>query len=319
MFKISLNYILKKLGIENIINDINITGLNALQDASSSEISFLENKKYLSQLKDTKAGAVFISEQFRNEVPKGTIALVCDVPYEMLAKASKLFAPKVVETSGDDPKIGNNCTIMKNAHIGFNTIIGDNSTVMSGAFIGDNVTLGDNTIIYPNVTIYRDCIVGDDVIIHSGTTIGSDGFGFATTKAGEHIKIYQNGNVIIGSNVEIGSNCTIDRAVFASTVIEDMVRIDNLVHIAHNCKIGYGSILVTQTGLSGSTILGEYVVMAGQSATAGHLEIAPHTTILARGGVTKSITEPKKQWAGFPLMEHRSWLKLQGKIAKLSH
>ena len=112
-------------------------------------------------------------------------------------------------------------------------------------------------------------------------------------------------------------HCAIDRAVFNSTIIEDGVRIDNLVHIAHNCKIGRGSILVGQVGLAGSTILNAYVVMGGQSATAGHLEIAPFTTIAARGGVTKSITESKKSWAGFPLFEHREWLKLQGKISNL--
>ena len=156
-------------------------------------------------------------------------------------------------------------------------------------------------------------IIGNDCIIHAGTVIGSDGFGFANTKDGKYIKIYQNGNVIIGSDVEIGANCTIDRAVFKSTIIEDGVRIDNLVHIAHNCKIGKGCILVTQVGLSGSTTLHPYVVMGGQSATSGHLEIA-FTTIAARGGVTKSITEPKKSWAGFPLFEHRQWLKLQSKI-----
>ena len=312
----TLNVIAKELGL--ICNsDSNITGLNTLKDATSSEISFLENKKYLSQLSDTKAGAVFITSDLVNKVPPSTIALVCDVPYESLAKASKLFAPVLIETVGEKPIIGDNCTIMNNVHIGLNTNIGDNCTLMSGAFIADNVTLGDNCVIYPNVTIYRDCIIGDDVMIHSGTVIGSDGFGFATTKTGQHIKIYQNGNVTVGSNVEIGANCTIDRAAFSSTIIEDLVRIDNLVHIAHNCKIGYGSILVTQTGLSGSSILGKYVVMAGQSATTGHLEIAPYTTISARGVVSKSITEPKKQWAGFPLMEHRTWLKLQGRISRL--
>ena len=312
----TLSDITKELDID-VNSDISISGLNTLKDATSSEISFLENKKYLSQLKDTKAGAVFITSDFSSEVPDSTVALICDVPYEALAKASKLFAPLVIETDGKSPLIGKDCTVMKNVHIGFNTNIGDNCTLMSGAFIGDNVTIGDNCTIYPNVTIYRDCIVGNDVMIHAGTVIGSDGFGFATTKTGQHIKIYQNGNVTIGNNVEIGSNCTIDRAAFASTVIEDLVRIDNLVHIAHNCKIGYGSILVTQTGISGSSILGEYVVMAGQSATTGHLEIAPYTTISGRGVVSKSITEPKKQWAGFPLMEHRTWLKLQGRIAKL--
>ena len=318
----NLKFILEDLNIKvkydkSIELDINISGLNTLQDAISSEISFLENKKYLAQLKKSKAAAIFVTEEFKKDVPSDSIALVVEEPYIYLAKASKYFAPKTLETTGNEPKFGFNCAVMPNTHIGFNTCIGDNCIIMHGAYIGDNVTIGNDTIIHPNVTIYRDCEIGNKCLIHSGTVIGSDGFGFATTKLGEHVKIYQNGNVSIGNNVEIGANCTIDRAAFSSTIIEDMVRIDNLVHIAHNCIVGKGSILVTQTGLSGSTTLGEYVVMAGQSGTTGHLEIAPFTTISARGVVSKSITEPKKQWAGFPLMEHRSWLKLQGRITKL--
>ena len=119
--------------------------------------------------------------------------------------------------------------------------------------------------------------------------------------------------------MEIGSNTSIDRGAFKSTIIESGVRIDNLVHIAHNCKIGRGSIITGQVGFAGSSILNEYVIVGAQSGVAGHLEIAPFTTISAKSGVTKTIKEPKKQWAGFPLMEHRSWLKLQGKIAKLLH
>jgi len=298
--------------------DINITGLNTLKDATSSEISFLENKKYLKDLSTTQAGAVFITENFVSEVPDSSVALVCTNPYISLAYASEFFAPNIIESDGDDPIVGDNVTIMPNVYIGKNSSVGQNCKIMAGAFIGDNVTIGNNTVIYPNVTIYRDCCIGSDTIIHAGTVIGSDGFGFATDQnTGKHIKIYQNGNVIVGNNVEIGANCTIDRAAFSSTIIEDMVRLDNLIHIAHNCIIGHGSILVSQVGLSGSTILKEYVVMAGQSGTAGHLEIAPFTTISAKSGVTKSITEPKKQWAGFPLMEHRTWLKLQGKISRL--
>lgn len=297
--------------------NIEISGLNGLKDATNSELSFLESSKYISSLKDTKAAAVFVNKEFEQEVPSGTIAIVCDEPYINLAKASKLFAPKLIENDGNEPIIGENTTIMPNVHLGKNVVIGKNCTLMSGSFIADCVTIGNNTIIYPNITIYRDCKIGDDCIIHSGTVIGSDGFGFAHTKDGKYIKIYQNGNVTIGNDVEIGANCTIDRAVFSSTIIEDGVRIDNLVHIAHNCKIGRGSILVTQVGLSGSTILQPYVIMGGQSATSGHLEIASFSTIAARGGVTKSIKEPKKTWAGFPLIEHRDWLKLQGKISKL--
>ena len=294
-----------------------ITSLNTLLDSNENQLTFLENKKYLADLKNTKAAAVLVTRENASEVPANTIALVCDEPYLMLAKISKLFAPNVIEMDGEKPLIGGGTKVMPNVYIGKDSVIGSDCTIMSGAFIGDNVIVGNNTIIYPNVTIYRDCTIGSDCIIHAGTVIGSDGFGFANTKDGKYIKIYQNGNVTIGNDVEIGANCAIDRAVFKSTIIENGVRIDNLVHIAHNCKIGTGSILVGQVGLAGSSILNAYVVMGGQSATAGHLEIAPFTTIAARGGVTKSITEPKKSWAGFPLFEHRQWLKLQGKISNL--
>ncbi len=297
--------------------DIEVSGLNTLKNATPFQISFLENKKYLADLANTKAGAVFVTADLETEVPSGTIPLVCENPYIALAISSKYFAPKTIEIEGIEAVIGENTVLMDNVTIGKNTIIGKNSTIMAGVFIGDNVTIGDNVLLYPNVVIYRDCSIGNDVIIHSGTVVGSDGFGFAHTKEGKYIKIYQNGNVVIGDDVEIGANCAIDRAAFASTKIESGARLDNLIHIAHNCIIGRGSILTGQVGLAGSTVLKEYVVMAGQSAATGHLEIAPFTTISARGVVSKTITEPKKQWAGFPLMEHKTWLKLQSKISRL--
>jgi UDP-3-O-[3-hydroxymyristoyl] glucosamine N-acyltransferase len=305
------------MNLTNTIKTLNITGLNTLKDASSNEISFLENKKYLKDLENTKAGAVFVTADFESKVPTGTIALVCEAPYIELAKASKLFAPKLIETDGKEPEIGDHTIIQDNVHLGKNIVIGDNCTIMAGCFIGDNVILGNNVTLYANVSIYRDCTLGSDVMIHSGTVIGSDGFGFAPTKDGKYIKIYQNGNVTIGDDVEIGSNTSIDRAAFSSTVISSGARIDNLVHIAHNCIIGHGCIITGQCGFAGSSVLNEYVVVGAQSGVAGHLEIAPFTTISAKSGVTKTISEPKKQWAGFPLMEHRTWLRLQGKIAKL--
>ncbi len=297
-------------------NEIEVSGLNTLLDSTANELTFLENSKYTKDLEKTTAAAVLVKKDFVSKVPKNTIALVCDEPYVKLALASKLFAPKLVEIDGNDCVVGENSTIMPNVYLGKNSTIGNNCTIMSGAYIGDNVNIGNNTIIYPNVTVYRDCNIGNDCIIHAGTVIGSDGFGFAQSK-GKYIKIYQNGNVEIGNDVEIGSNTSIDRAAFKSTIISDGVRLDNLVHIGHNCKLGVGCILTGQVGLSGSSILHEYVIMGGQSATSGHLEIAPFTTIAARGGVTKSIKEPKKQWAGFPLFEHKTWLKLQAKISKL--
>jgi UDP-3-O-[3-hydroxymyristoyl] glucosamine N-acyltransferase len=312
---LKLQELVKNIGLESN-SELEITGLNTLKDANKNQISFLENKKYAKDLKDTNAGAVFVTQDMQSDVPQNTIALVCKNPYIALAKLSKYFAPKIIEISNEKVSIGDNCTIAPNVYIGKSASIGDNCTLMPGVFIGDNVKLGNNCTIYPNVTIYRDCILGNDVMVHAGTVIGSDGFGFANEN-GKYIKIYQNGNVTIGDDVEIGSNTSIDRAAFESTIIESGVRIDNLVHIAHNCIIGKGSIITGQCGFAGSSVLKEYVIMGAQSGVAGHLEIAPFTTISAKSGVTKSIVEPKKQWAGFPLMEHRTWLKLQGKIAKL--
>lgn len=312
----SLKDIAKYLSLD-CSSDIEIIGLSSLQEANKNELSFLESRKHLDKLKNTNAGAVLINKDFINEVPEGVVALICDEPYLNLAKASKLFATKDVLDVGADAIVGEGSNIMPNVYLGKNSVIGKNCIIMANSFIGDNVTIGDNTVIYPNVTIYKECKIGSDCIIHAGTVIGSDGFGFANTKDGKYIKIYQNGNVIIGDDVEIGANSTVDRAVFKSTVIGNRVRIDNLVHIAHNCKIGQGSVLTAQVGLAGTTILHEYVVMGGQSATAGHLEIAPFTTIAARGGVSKTIKVPKKSWAGFPLFEHKEWLKLQGKISQL--
>ena len=305
------------MNLTQTIKSLNITGLNTLKDANSNEISFLENKKYLKDLENTNAAAVFVTKDFESKVPSGTEALVCESPYIELAHASKFFASALIQVNGKDAQVGKKSIIQNNVHLGKNVVIGDNCTIMAGCFIGDNVIIGNNVILYANVTIYHDCILENEIIIHSGTVVGSDGFGFAPTKDGKYIKIYQNGNVTIANDVEIGSNTSIDRAAFSSTVISSGVRIDNLVHIAHNCIIGTGCIITGQCGFAGSSVLKEYVVVGAQSGVAGHLEIAPFTTISAKSGVTKTISEPKKQWAGFPLMEHRTWLRLQAKIAKL--
>jgi len=297
-------------------SSIEIAGINTLKDATKNELSFLDNPKYISDLQTTSASAVLVHPKFIDDVPDGCVALSSEEPYMKLALASKLFAPKVIELHSDEPEIGENCTIAPNVYIGKGALIGDGVTLMPGVFIGDNAKVGSDSIIHPNVTIYRDCMVGRKCLIHAGCVVGSDGFGFAHTKTGEHVKIYQNGNVVIEDDVELGGNCAIDRAVFSSTIIRKGVKIDNLVHIAHNCDIGEYSILTGQVGISGSTTMGRNVVMGGQSATAGHLEIAPFTTIAARGGVTKNIKEGGV-YAGFPLMGHKQWLKMQGILGRL--
>ncbi len=307
--------LLKKLNIDYKGEDFEVEGISTLQEANQKEISFLENPKYLKFLPKTKAKAVFIKEEFVKYLPKDSYPIVCENPYLSMAYASKFFAKKIIRDKEFDSKIDSSCHIDPKAHIGVNTIIEENTIILAGAVIGDNVKIGKNCIIYPNVTIYNDTIIGNNCKIHAGSVIGSDGFGYAHTKDGKHIKIYHNGNVIIEDDVEIGANTTIDRAVFGSTVIKQGSIIDNLVQIGHNCQIGENCIIVAQTGLSGSSKLGRNVIMGGQSATAGHLEIGDFAIIAARGGVTKSI-KGNETYSGFPLMKHKDWLKLQATLSK---
>jgi UDP-3-O-[3-hydroxymyristoyl] glucosamine N-acyltransferase len=232
-----------------------------------------------------------------------------------LALASKFFAHKL-ESKGEAPKMGKGCDIDERVSFGKNVTIGDNVTILAGCYLGDNVTVGSGTVLHPNVTLYHHTKIGSDCMIHSGTVIGCDGYGFAHTKVGEHVKIYQNGNVIVEDNVEIGANCAIDRAVFGTTYIRNGTKLDNLIQIAHNCDVGEHALCAAQVGLAGSTTLGRNVVMGGQSATAGHLKVGDFATIAGKGGVTKSL-EGGKTYAGFPAIDHKMWLRLQAKLSGL--
>lgn len=295
--------------------DIEIDGLHTLSESTSSQISFFNNEKYMNQLSTTKAGAVFIDEKYVDLLPKSTIALVTNEAYLKLALTSKFFAHKI-ETKGGHPNMGEGCDIDKRVRFGKDVTLGDNVTVMAGAYIGDSSTIGSNTLIYPNVTIYHHTDIGENCIVHAGAVIGSDGYGFAHTKQGEHIKIYQNGNCVIEDDVEIGANTTIDRAVFGTTYIRKGTKLDNLIQIGHNCDLGQHSLMAGQAGLAGSTTTGRNVIIGGQSGTAGHLHIGDFTTITGKSGVTKSL-EGGKTYAGFPAIDHISWLKIQAKIAGL--
>ncbi len=310
-----LSEICKILEIEcGLKEDKEITGINTLQDANEREISFLENPKYAKFLKDTKAGAVLIRKEDASKLSHKTVALITDEPYLKLALLTKYFVKEPWVDGGYQAAFS--AKIDSSARIAKGVKIGKNVTIMPHVSIGPDVEIEEGSVIYPKVTIYRDTKIGKNVKIHAGSVIGSDGFGYAHTKTGEHIKIYHLGRVVIEDDVEIGANTTVDRAVFGETRIKKGSKIDNLVQIGHNCEIGEYSILVSQVGLSGSSKLGRNVVMGGQAATAGHLEIAPFTTIAARGGVTKTIKEPGV-YSGFPLMPHKMWLKLQALLQKL--
>ena len=310
-----LSNITENIGLDFQGEDIIIDGIHTLSEATSTQLSFFTDSKYASQLADTKAAAVLIDEKHAGLLPSGTIALITDEAYLKLALASKFFAHKI-ESKGGKPTMGQGCDIDTSVSFGKNVTLGDNVTLLAGCYVGDNVTIGSGTLLHPNVTLYHHTEIGSECIIHSGTVIGCDGYGFAHTKRGEHVKIYQNGNVVVEDDVEIGANCAIDRAVFGTTYIRKGTKLDNLIQIAHNCDVGEHSLCAAQVGLAGSTTLGRNVVMGGQSATAGHLKVGDFATIAGKGGVTKSL-EGGKTYAGFPAIDHKMWLRLQAKIMGL--
>jgi len=310
-----LSEITHTIGLDLQGSDIEIDGIHTLSEANPSQLSFLNSSKYLEQLPQTKAAAVLIEEKYAELLPSTTVALITDEPYLKLALASKFFAHKI-ESKGGHPAQGEGCDIDKRVYFGKNVTLGDKVTILAGCYVGDNVTIGSGTLLYPNVTLYHHTQIGSECIIHSGAVIGCDGYGFAHTKLGEHVKIYQNGNAIVEDDVEIGANCAIDRAVFGATYIRKGSKLDNLIQIAHNCDVGEHALCAAQVGLAGSTTLGRNVVMGGQSATAGHLEVGAFATIAGKGGVTKSL-EGGKTYAGFPAIEHKMWLRMQAKMAGL--
>ena len=310
-----LSQLTTPLELDFVGNDFEVTSLATLKEATSSQLAYLENPKLLPDLQTTKAGAVFVPAHYQSYVPATCIAIVSSNPHLSMAYTSAYFVKKDFVCANNDTHIALMCNIGKNVVIGDGTIIEEGVHIMPNVSIGANVFIGKNVRIFPNVVIYDNCVIKEGCIIQAGAVIGSDGFGYAHTPQGEHIKIYHSGNVVLEENVEIGANTTIDRAVFGSTVLKKGTKIDNLVQIGHNCIIGENSILVAQSGLAGSTTLGRNVIMGGQSATAGHTVIGDFAMIAARGGVTKSI-EGGKTYGGFPLMQQHEWLKIQAKIAR---
>ncbi len=312
-----LSTILSSLAIEiPLEKDPNITGITTLVEATPSHISFATGVKYTDELKTTQAAAVFVTESIKELLNPDALAIVVEDPELAMAYASRHFQKQFELPVSSGNRIDLDAVIFQGANLGSDVAVGKNSRIMPGVYLGDGVTVGENTVIHPNVVIYHGCHIGSNCIIHANTVIGSDGFGYAHTKTGEHVKIEQMGNVIIEDDVEIGSNTSIDRAAFTSTIIKAGSKLDNLVHISHNVVVGERTIIAGQTGIAGSTIIGKNVIMAAQSGAVGHITIADFTTVAARGGVTKN-TEPGKTYAGFPQMEHKLWLKLQAKLVRL--
>jgi UDP-3-O-[3-hydroxymyristoyl] glucosamine N-acyltransferase len=323
---ISIHEIAKIIDAE-VIGDLNfiVMGVSSFDESDPHDITFASDSKYLNRLNFTKAGAVIIPLTYIAEGShfKNPILLKTKNPKLAFFQIVSLFHPEknitpYIHTSvqiGQFNELGKNPVIEPNVFIGNNVHIGDNVRLMSGVYIGDDVIIGDQTIIKPNVTILDNSRIGQRVIIHSGTVIGSDGFGF-TQEIDQHHKLVHTGYVSIGDDTEIGACNTIDRGTLGTTVIGNGVKTDNLVHIAHNVKIGDNTLIVAQVGIAGSTIVGRNVIIAGKAGITGHIKIGDGAIIGPYSGVHSDVTE-KEIVSGIPHMPHILWRKVVRIMARL--
>jgi UDP-3-O-[3-hydroxymyristoyl] glucosamine N-acyltransferase len=303
---------------------LKITGAASLSEAARGEISFFTNRKYISLLRKTRASAIFVPLDFAEPINAAQIRV--SNPTKAFEEVLLKFAPKPItfvpgvhSSAVVDPsaQLGERVSIQPLAVIEAGAKIGDDTIIGAGSYVGHEAVIGSACHIYPNVTIRERSRIGSRVVIHSGAVIGADGFGFEMVD-GRHQKIQQLGIVQIDDDVEIGANTTVDRARFGRTWIQQGVKIDNLVQIAHNVVIGKNSVIVAQTGISGSTRVGERVMMGGQVGIVGHVEIGDGTAIGAQSGISKSI--PGGVWFGspaVPLAEAKQQIALIHRLGKL--
>ena len=307
--------------LENFLEDFEIKGVASIEKATEEDIVFIKNKKFLEKLKESKAKVVLTPEKL--DIDKTQI--VVSNPEIVFYKLIDILYPdeKREASISDTAKIGNNVNLGNNVVIKDfvviedNVEIGDNTIIYPFTFIGKNTKIGESCIIYSNVSIYKNTEIGNNVIIHSGAVIGADGFGYYV-EDGTRKKIKHIGKVIIKDNVEIGANTTIDRALLDETVIEEGTKIDNLVMIGHNCKVGKNTVLVSQVGIAGSCEIGNNVIMAGQVGVADHLKITDNVIITAKSGVGKNIEKPGIYGANIPAIEWKKWQRILIKIYKLA-
>lgn len=291
--------------------DHKITNVADLESASVEDASFLASPQYEKAMQASKAGVIFIAPNTTKK--DGHNYLLTENPSRAFQQTVEAFigdALKLISGfTGIHPsvvihptaQIGKNVTLGPNVVIDKDAIIGNDTTISANSYIGLQVTIGEQCYFYPNVTIRERCRIGNRVIIQSGAVIGSCGFGYTTDKQGKHTKLNQVGIVILEDDVEIGANTTVDRSRFKFTKISRGSKIDNLVQIGHGVIVGEDNIIVSQTGIAGSTTTGKHVVLAGQVAVAGHLNIADKTMIAGKSGVSKSITESGK-YGGIPAL-----------------
>ncbi|NOZ94574.1 MAG: UDP-3-O-(3-hydroxymyristoyl)glucosamine N-acyltransferase [Acidobacteria bacterium] len=305
-----------------IVGDAGIVlrGIRPLDEAGPEHLSFLHNPKYRSQLESSRAGAVIVDDP---ELAPDRNLLVVEHPYLAHARALEIFYPEELPPPGVHPSavvdssacLGEGVSVGPCAVVGPGCSVGDRSVIAPGAVLVRDVAVGVDCRIHSRVVVENGCRIGDRCILHAGVVLGADGFGFATVD-GVHHKVPQVGIVVVEDDVEIGANTCIDRAALGETRIGRGTKIDNLVQIAHNVVIGEGSLIVAQTGISGSTRLGHHVVMGGQVGTVGHIRIGDGAIIGAKGGVIKDVPDGAFI-AGFPTQPYQEWVRSMAQVRNL--
>ena len=296
--------------------DVDINTLSKIEEGKKGSLTFLANPKYTEYIYSTDASATIVANDFEPTEKITTTLIKVKDPYSSFTTILELFNDDKSKRSGisDKSDIDKSSTISKSSYVGSyttigkNSIVGDNCVIDNQVFIGDNVKIGNNCKIYPGTKILNDTIIGNSCIIHSSCSIGSDGFGFAPNDDGTYKKIPQTGNVVIGNNVEIGSNSTIDRATIGSTIIKDGVKLDNQIQIAHNVEIGENTAIAAQSGIAGSTKIGKNCMIGGQVGIIGHLKIGDNVKIQAQAGVTSDV-ESNARITGTPAISYMNYNK----------
>lgn len=302
--------------------DVIVYRLGSLAHAQAGQITFVSNAKYLSLLANTQASAVILSDEHKDTT--GIPRIVTDNPYAYFAKLSALLNPEVQPKAGVDhsatidpsAEFALSCSIGPNAVIGAQVKLANNVVIGTGAVIGTGVKIGENSRIAANVVIYHDCVIGRNCTIAAGTVIGADGFGYAEENR-RWVKIPQIGSVIIEDDVEIGANTTIDRGALDDTVIEQGVKLDNLIQIGHNCRIGAHTVIAGCVGIAGSARIGKHCKIGGAAMILGHLEIADDVTISPGSMITRSLNKSETYTALMPFQAHEEWIKTAANIRRL--
>ena len=324
---------MKAIDIANLLNgklegnpDLEISNVGKIETAKRNEISFISNPRYNKFYNTTNAGALIISNDFVIKNPRNDITIVrVEDPYLSFLKLLELFYKSKTDnvtgisencTIGKNPELGKNIYIGDFVKIGDDCFIGDSTKIHSNCSIGNKIRIGNNCTFFPNVVVYNNCVIGDNVTIHSGSIVGCDGFGNARQKDGSYKKIPQIGIVVIEDNVEIGSNCSIDRATIGETKICKGVKLDNQIQIAHNVYVGENTAIAAQVGIAGSTKIGKRCMIGGQSGLVGHITICDDVIIGASVGVSKSITKPG-MYSGYRCKPYKEDLKEQALIKQI--